>query len=215
MQYAQLLNVYHHLEKTTKRLEKTTILAQLFRQTPAHELKDIVYLAQGRVFPGWSEEKIGFSDKILIKTLAHVYGTTTTSIEKAWGATGDLGKVAQQLANKKNQQTLFNEPLTTHKVYSNIRKLARLQGTGTVNKKVQLVSELLSNATAEEARFIVSTTLETLRIGVAEGVIRDAIAEAYGLTSEEIEKANDLLVDYGAIAELAARQQLTNLTLAP
>ncbi|MDO8628763.1 MAG: DNA ligase, partial [Nanoarchaeota archaeon] len=205
MHYATLLEVYQALEKTTKRLEKATILAKLFKQTPVEDLKEIVYLAQGRVFPGWSEEKIGFSDKILIKTLAHVYGTTTTAIEKAWGTTGDLGKVAQQLATKKNQQTLFNEPLTTHKVFSNIRKLARLQGIGTVNKKVQLVSELLSNATPAETRFIVGTVLEVLRIGVAEGIIRDALAEAFNLAAEDIEKANDMLVDYGAIAELAAQ----------
>ncbi|HLD12062.1 MAG TPA: ATP-dependent DNA ligase [Candidatus Nanoarchaeia archaeon] len=215
MDYALLLATYHALEKTTKRLAKTTILAQLFKNTTPTLLKSVVYLAQGRVYPGWSEEKIGFSDQLMIKALASVYGTTPETINKHFSKLGDLGKVAEQLAKKKSQQTLFHKKLDVEKVYYNIRQLSRLEGEGTVKKKIQLVSELFSNATPEEARFITGTILENLRLGVADGIIRDAIAEAYGLTSEEIEQANDLLVDYGEIASLAAQQKLREVHLVP
>ncbi|MDO8628801.1 MAG: ATP-dependent DNA ligase [Nanoarchaeota archaeon] len=215
MQYPTLLQTYQQLEKTRKRLEKTTILAELFKKTPANLLKAVVYLAQGRVYPGWSEEKIGFSDQLMIKAMTSVYGTTPEHIHKQLSNLGDLGKVAEQLANKKNQQTLFNKPLEVEQVYHNIRQLSRLEGEGTVKKKTQLVNELLSNAQPEEARFIVGTILENLRLGVADGIIRDAIAEAYHLTPDEIEQANDLLVDYGEIAALAAQQKLQEISLVP
>ena len=39
--------------------------------------------------------------------------------------------------------------------FDNIRKLAELEGEGTVDKKISLVQELLTNASSKEIRFIV------------------------------------------------------------
>ena len=86
-----------------------------------------------------------------------------------------------------------------------------MEGSGTVDKKVSLVSELLSNAKAEEAKFIVRTVLEEMRMGVASGVLRDSIAQAYDIPVEDIEKAASLLDDYGEIA-LAAKNGIKKIT---
>ena len=58
---------------------------------------------------------------------------------------------------------------------NNLRKLAVLEGTGTVDKKISLISELLTSAKPLEAKYITRTVLEELRVGVGEGGMRDAI----------------------------------------
>ncbi|MFH1506400.1 MAG: ATP-dependent DNA ligase, partial [archaeon] len=58
-------------------------------------------------------------------------------------------------------------------------KLATLGGHGSVDQKVKLVAELISSAKPLEARYVIRTVLEDLRVGVGSGSLRDAIAWAY------------------------------------
>lgn len=205
MRYRELVNVYIELEKTTKRLEKTRILAELLKKASSKELGYLMYLVQGRVFAHGDERKIGFSSKLMIKALSRISGESSSKIEFLWKKIGDLGKIAEKLVKEKKQAVLAKKELDVEKVFTNIEKLASLTGAGTVERKVSLVAELLSHADAEEARFITRSVLEDLRIGIAEGVIRDAIAEAYDLESKEVERAFDLLVDYKEVAKIAKK----------
>ena len=53
MEYKELVKYYERLEETTKKLEKTDILSELFKESSSDELDLIVYLVQGKVFPEW------------------------------------------------------------------------------------------------------------------------------------------------------------------
>jgi DNA ligase-1 len=213
MNYGALVKVYHALEQTTKRLEKTDIIARFLQELNEQELSDLISLLQGRVFSEWDERKIGFSSKLMIKAIAQATGSSTIDVELQWSKKGDLGIVAEDLIQKKKQTTLGHRSLTTEKVITNIRKLAELEGQGTVDKKVSLVAELLSMASSEEARFIVRTILEELRVGVAAGILRDAVAQAFQKPIEEVEEAFHLKADYGEVALLAKTNKLKEATL--
>src|SRR3989344_1151452 len=176
MDYIKLTDYYQQLEKTPKRLEKTYIISHILRD--ARKEKDpepIINLLRGSVFPIWEQRKINVSEKILIKALATSTGNSRDKIEKLFAKVGDLGDVAQELTKNKKQTTLQTKKLTCEFVYKKIRDLAELEGAGTVNKKVGLISELLTSASPQEARFIVRTILEQLRVGAAGGTLRDAI----------------------------------------
>jgi len=190
MEYSILVKAYQELESTTKRLEKTKIISELLKKTNKENIKEVIYLLQGRVFPPWDERKLGMSSRLMLKIISLSTGTNVNKVEKDWSKKGDLGKVAEELIKNKKQKTLFSSKLSVQKVFTNLVKLPELQGSGTVSKKIQLVSELLTSATPEEARFITRTVLEELRIGVAQGTIRDSIVWAYlptvlGINTEE------------------------------
>jgi len=72
---------------------------------------------------------------------------------------------------------------------------------------------LLSNCNGEEAKYITRTLLENMRIGIQDGVIRDSIAQAFDKKVEDIQKANDLLNDYGEVAIKAKNNDLENIDL--
>jgi DNA ligase 1 len=215
MKYQELIKIYKKLESTTKRLEKTDIIAEFLRKINDIELENIIYLVHGMVFPQWDERKIGFSSRLLIKSIDAATGAGVKKIEEEMNLLGDLGDVAEKLIKKKSQRTLFSESLSVDKVIKNLRKLAELEGTGTVNRKVGLVAELLSNASPEESRFICRTVLEVLRIGIADGVMRDSVAKAFDQDIKDVEEAFDLLVDYGEVAKLAKIDKLKDVKIKP
>jgi len=178
MLYLKLAQVYESLEKTSKRLEKTDILSKFFKKITKKEARDLAYLVKGKVYPDWAEEITGLSSQLAIKAIQKATGISNKEIVKHWRKIGDLGEVAESMIAKKKQRTLFSAKLTTEKVIENLRKASKLEGRGTVERKLALVAELLASASSIEARYIIRTILEELRIGVAEGTIRDAITWA-------------------------------------
>ncbi len=195
MDYTELAEVYRELENTSKRLEKTKIIHKFLKKTSAKDLPDAIQLLQGRVFPQGDELVIGMSSKLLVKAIAKSMGESAEKVESLWGKKGDLGTVAEELAKNKKQRTLFSQKLTVKKVITNIKNLAGLTGQGTVNRKVDLIAELLTSASPPEARYICRTVTEELRAGAGPGILRDAIAWAYlpkvvGINAEEKSNKN-------------------------
>jgi DNA ligase-1 len=178
MQYSQLCETYEELEKNPSRLKKTEILADFLTKLKKSKDKEIVYLLQGKTFPDYSEKEFGISEKLCIKALTKASGINNKEIVSKWKKIGDLGLVAEQIIGKKKQHTLFSHKLTAQKVLDNLKKLPELEGKGTIDKKLSLVSELLTSASGIEAKYIIRTLLGQLRIGVASGTIRDSIVSA-------------------------------------
>jgi len=179
MQYSELVEVYDKLESTSKRLEKTYYISELLKKTPKKELEKIILLIQGRVFPRTEERNIGVASKIIVKAINKATGNNENRIDKEWRKLGDLGKVAEELTKNKVQFTLGKENLTVDKVFDSIRKLVEYEGNKSQERKLEIISNLLTSAEPKEAKYIVKTILEELRLGTGEGTIRDAIVWAF------------------------------------
>src|SRR3989338_4853346 len=179
MDYKVLVETYEKLESTSKRLEKTYYIAELLKNTSKEDLPKVVLLLQGKAFPNWDERKIGIASRLVIKAIAVATGISSLKIEQEWKKTGDLGTVAENIIKTKKQSTLFSQKLTVAKVFDNVRKLSEMEGSGSVERKLALISELLTSSTPKEACYIARTLLEDLRVGVGEGSLRDAIAWAF------------------------------------
>jgi DNA ligase-1 len=203
MDYSRLVEVYAELEKTRSRLEMTFIVASFLKDVPEEDLPVIMLFLFGRVFPLWSEKELGVGYKVAVKAISSVSGVTEAKIEDAIRETGDTGLAAEKVLVKKTQTTLFGGDLKVKKVYGNLVKLASMGGKGSQDKKIAYISELLSFSSPQEARYIIRTILEELRLGVGSGILRDAIAEAYGADAKLVERAYSLCSDYGEVARVA------------
>ena len=179
MQYKDLVEVYGQLEKTTKKLEKTSILSKLFKKASEEDLKYLPFLLEGKIFTDYDERELGISSKLMVKIISSTTGAETSAVENSWKEEGDLGLVAEKLLNKSKQLSLRHENLTVKKILENLQKLPEFEGKGSQDRKIQLVSELLNNSFPIEAKFIVKTVLGELRVGIASGIIRDAIVWAF------------------------------------
>jgi len=197
MQYSKLVGVYEKLESASKRLEKTFLISELLKNVPESEIQHIVLLLQGKIFPIWDESKIGVAARLILKAINVATGISVDEVEGEWKKTGDLGETAQNLIKRKKQQTLFSGSLSVKKVFDNLQRLPSVDGMGAVEKKIGLIAELLTSAKPVEAKYIVRTVLEELRVGVASGTLRDSIVWAYfekqaGFTYNEKEKSIDV-----------------------
>jgi DNA ligase-1 len=218
MKYQELVNVYEALGATTKRLEKTDILADFLKTVEEEDLEKITLMALGSVFPSWSEEEQGIGDKLVMKAVGDAVGVSVDVVEDAIRDEGDIGAAAEKLYAKKAQMTFFSQPLTVKFVYNQLRKLATISGSRSTARKISNILELLSSASGKEAKYICRTILEELRIGVGEGIIRDAISQAFDVDKAVAERAHMLTNDLGLVAKVAkleGEEGLKKLTLIP
>src|SRR3989338_7305342 len=175
MDYKKLCEVYERLEQSAKRLQKTFIISEFLKSVHESDLGAIMLLLQGSLYPAADEHKIGVASKLLARAIAVASGVSHEGIITEWKKTGDLGIVSQHIISKKSQSTLSHQKLSVRKVFENLKKLAEIEGAGTVDRKIQLIAELLTSASPLEAKYICRTILGELRVGVGAGVLRDSI----------------------------------------
>ena len=116
---------------------------------------------------------------------------------------GDLGLVAEFYSKKKKQSTLLKKTLHVKDVFEILQKIAKQEGKGSQERKLNLIVHLLVSASPKEALYLTRTLLEELRIGIAEGLVRDAISKAFEIPVKIVENAWFLYPDYGEIARIA------------
>tara|TARA_Y100000034_G_scaffold100945_1_gene124862 strand:+ start:3930 stop:5654 length:1725 start_codon:yes stop_codon:yes gene_type:complete len=205
MDYSKLAEVYTQLEGTTKKLEKRDIVADFFKICPAEQLPIVALLVQGRIFPNWAETELGVAENIMVKTLAKTAGLPEKEIKQEIRKFGDLGEGAEAVFEKKKQATLAYKKLTINKVYENLIKIPEQSGSGAIELKVALLSELLSSATPKQAKYVVRTVMQEMRVGVGEGIVREAIALAFNVEPGLVEKAHNVTNDFGEVAKIAKK----------
>ncbi len=204
MRYTTLAEAFEKLENTPSYLEKNSRIVNLLKSTPAEEMERVVLLLLGKPWPAYVSKETGVGLQQLKKAVAQASGYSPPDVDKLMNQVGDLGEVARQLWGKKKQVTLFTEQLTVKKVFDNIKQLPEITGEGSVDRKIASIAELLTSSAPLEAKFIVRTVIGDLRIGVAEGRLRDAIASAFGVKPEIIEHAYMLTTDYSIVAKAVA-----------
>lgn len=189
----------------------TSIVADFLRDVPGDELQQTLLFLMGKIFPAWSERELGIGGKLVIRAISKVSGAKEGDVEDRIRETGDIGLAAESLLVRKAQTTLFSEKLTTRRVYNNMERLADLTGKGSQEKKISYIEELLSFAEPVEARYVVRLILEELRLGVGEGIVGDAIAQAFNVDSKLVEHSYSLCSDLGEVAQIAKQEGNTGL----
>jgi DNA ligase-1 len=224
MLYSKLCDVYEKLESTTKGLEKTSILAEFLKEIKSEP--QTIYLIQGRFFADYNEKETGISEQLAIKAISKASGNSEVQVVQEFKKTGDLGKTAEIVMQKGKQQTLFSQKLTTQKVLDNLRKLPETDGKGAVDRKFGIVIELLNSASPKEAKYIIRTILNDMKVGIGNGLLRDSIVEfafhPKDITEKKekieiIQAALDKSTDFAEVFEKASmgEKELEKITLEP
>jgi DNA ligase-1 len=202
MDYSELVSVYEEVIATPAKLEKTAILSEFLRRVSPDLLRILPHLITGDIFAEWDVE-LGVGPGLLYNSIAFVTGVHKKELEDSIREHGDTGLAVKELFERKPQTTLFSEKLSVEGVYESFKKIAAAAGKGAQDKKTKYLSDLLSNAEPIEAMYLVKTVLSELRIGVAEGLLRDAIASAFDLERSVVERAIMLTNNIGIVAETA------------
>ena len=171
------------LEDTTKRNEKIRLISQVLKSVRSDDVPFVTLFLAGKPFPEADPRVLEIS-----------YATLSS-------------------AGRKVTQTLLTEnsrPLTLSEVFATLDKLAVVKGAGSKEKRLALLGMLINRSTPLEMEYLSRMLLGEMRIGVVEGVLLDAIAEASGVPRPVVRRAHMLHGDIGDVAKVA----LTNGTAA-
>nr|MDO8082719.1 ATP-dependent DNA ligase [Candidatus Freyarchaeota archaeon] len=211
MKFSIIADFYEKIEETSKRLEMTDLLVQLFKQTPNELIDKVVYLTTGRLYPLFVPIELGLAEKLAIRSVAMASGNKVDEVEENLKKTGDLGEVTEQILKSKKQKSLQQKPLGVLDVYETLDKIAKSTGSGSVEAKLKLLSRLLLDGTPKEAKYIIRMVIGALRLGIAEYTVLDALAVTY--TGEKgnrpiLERAFNISSDLGFVAKTIATEGL-------
>ena len=207
MEFSTLAEIFQRMEKTSKRIELTDILVELLKKTPKEILPNVVYLLQGIIRPNFEGVELGIAEKLAIHAISKSSGLSIKKIEDDYREGGDLGLTASNILKLKTQTTFTIEKITVERVYDTLFKIAKLEGKGSQDLKIKYISSMLNDATPVEAKFVMKILLGTLRLGVAENTVMDALAIAFTgkkENKEEIENAYNVSSDLGKVSLVVA-----------
>nr|WP_232212271.1 ATP-dependent DNA ligase [Candidatus Nitrosopumilus koreensis] len=206
-----LADAFNKMESTRKRLELTQYLVELFEKTPQDVISKIVYLLQGKLRPDFEGIELGIAEKLAIRAISKSSGIPVKKIEDEYRKSGDLGHAATIILEQKTQTTFLVEDITVERVYETLFKIAKSEGNRSQDMKMKYISSLLNDASPLEASFILKILLGTLRLGIAENTVMDALAMAFSGNKENrkvLEHAYNVSSDLGKVAEILAKEGL-------
>ncbi len=181
--FKELAQLCKSLEGTTKRKEKTALIAEFLRTLDESEIKPAILLIIGSVLPE----------------------TDDRSLDVGW-------KTIRKVMDRKGQTTLFRRELTVTDVYDTLIEVADSEGQGSRTNKVRLIERLFADADPLESEFLVRIIFREMRIGVNEGMMMEAVAETVGVDSRIVRRALMMTGDIGKVAEEAVLRGEEGLT---
>ncbi|MCL4366649.1 ATP-dependent DNA ligase [Patescibacteria group bacterium] len=211
MTFAKLAEYLDRLEETSSRLSLIDILAELFNEAKDEEIKEIVYLIQGRVAPFYEPVEIGMAEKSVAAAIAQAYGVEKEEVLSSFGQIGDLGKVAQNL---NSQAKITDSHIAVKEVFAQLLQIARTSGEGTVDKKLNILSDLLKQINASSAKHLARIPLGTSRLGIGDPTVLDGLAKARAGGRENrkiLEAAYNKTSDLGLIAQTLCQNDLKSV----
>jgi DNA ligase 1 len=215
--FSCLVSVFEEMEQTTSRLILTDHLVSLFKKTPSNIIDKVIYLIQGKLHPDYEGIELGIAEKMALRALSQSSAAEIDSILQLYRQTGDLGDTAWKIMGSKNQDnaTLFSKSkMTVEHVYATLDKIARTTGTGSQALKIRDISSLLSDSTPREARYIMKLMMGTLRLGIADYTILDALAVAFTRDKSNrkiLENAYNLSSDLGTLSKILATKGIESV----
>ncbi len=214
MDYSLITDSYQKIESTTKRLEMTDHLVELLKRTPKDVIAKVVYLTQGKLYPDFVGVEMGVAEKLAVKAVARASGQRESVLTNELQKSGDLGETSEKALLNRKQSTFFSKKLTVEQVYASLEKMAKISGSGAVDTKLALLSGLLTDASPQEAKWLIRTVTGNLRLGLADMTVLDALAIAYGGGKETrglIERAYNISSDLGRVASVVAESGIEGI----
>jgi DNA ligase-1 len=165
----------------------------------------VCYLCQGLIAPEFAGVDLGLAEKLAIRAVATVTGTTAEQAAASVRTAGDLGMAAEQLLTATAADRVSSLLVTT--VVDTLHQIAAAEGPGSQGRKLDLLAGLLAQATPLEARYLLRLVTGNLRLGIGTPTILDALAQVYAggrAARPVLERAYNICCDLGKVAAALA-----------
>jgi DNA ligase-1 len=180
---------------TTKRLEKAAILGAYLTRLDDADLPIAARFLAGRPFPAHDARTLNVGGAALIAVVCTLAGLPPEDYGALHVRHGDIGDVAAEVLPA--TPAIPGAALTLAGVGAAYDEIAATTGT---LAKTELLRNLVARATPAEARYLIKVATGEMRTGVKESLIEDTLARLYTQPLADVQAANMLLGDIGAVA---------------
>ena len=210
MEFAAFADYAAEIEAESADLETVSLVADLFA-TADVDLGTVARFAQGRVYPAHDSTTLDIGPSLCYAAIARAAGHNVApdDVEQKVAEIGEIGAVAASY-DFGGQQGLGafaggggTDGLTVGDVDAELRTLAAAAGDGSQDRKLDILFGLFNRCDPDEARYLARIVLSEMRIGVGEGTVRDAVAEAFDVPVDAVARALQVTNDYGHVAVVA------------
>lgn len=203
MKFFEFSKCLEKLEITSGRINMTKLLATLFQRAESDEIDKICYLTLGRLTPLYKSVEFNIAEKMMFRILGRAYRVNEKRVIKRYKKLGDIGFVAQELATQQETKKHLGDNFSVVEVFAKLFEIATASGTGSQEKKIAWMAEILSQLDPLSVRFVARIPLGKLRLGVAGKTLIEALS--WMLVGDkslksEIERVYFIYPDVGKIA---------------
>lgn len=197
MKFIKCVQFIEALEQEPSRTAMTKILAQLLEECSPVDAQMIAYLSMGSLFPAYKDQQFNIAQKGIISIIASLIGWSEEETQAYIKKTGDAGVVVREKWQGGDQG------LTLHQVYESLVKIAEIAGTGSTEKKLKALVDLLQQLDNLGAKFVVRIVTKTMRLGFSDMTFLDGLSwmlagnKSY---SKKLEHAFNICADLGLVA---------------
>ncbi|EMA71609.1 ATP-dependent DNA ligase LigA [Halorubrum distributum] len=197
------------------------------RDGSTDDLPVVVRFLLGRVFPAHDTRTLDVGPALCREAIARAAGQNVSAadVEDRLAERGEIGAVAAEY-DFGGQRGLAafgsgRDALTVAALDEELRDLAAESGDGSESRKRDALFGLFTRCSPSEAAFLARLVLGEMRLGVGEGTVRDAIAEAFLAPDETPDPGDDsggasesdapgLVASEDAVAAVERALQVTN-----
>ena len=211
MDFDKLANIYEELENTASGNKIREILANFFKEVSKDDIKIISYLTLGQIASDYQSVVLNLAEKMVLKSISIAGGAESGRVRKILKESGDAGLVAEQIMKTKPMTLVPVGKLTLDEAFQGLHKIAETSGAKSQDLKINTLAAMLQKCNGKSAKYLVRVALGTLRMGVAEMAVLDALAMAFTGDKQNkkiLENAYNICPDVGIIAETLAKKGL-------
>jgi len=200
--FGAFTTVCGRIAAVTGKLKKREILAAYLASLSEEDLETAVRFLAARPFPreeGIRAASVGWS--LIRQALLDLSGLTLAQLRQVSASQADAARTTYLILQGRTTPELRS----LAEISEFFGELAREKGQTAKLRRLRVV---LSGLTPGEGALVVGILTGDLRIGLKEGLLEEAIADAFGRDPAEVREANMLLGDLGETARLARAGRL-------
>ena len=190
---------------TPATLEKTRILAAYLRTLGDDDLRRAAVYMSGRAFPPSQRRTLGLGWSTASKVISSLSGRDEEQLGLIFRKHSDMGDWAGEAL----EGSTLPEAVTLQDFEAALEKIRTARGAA----KAKPLEDLLRRLDPQAARFAVKIISGELRIGLSEGLVEAAIAEAFGVPITQVKRVHLVTGDIGETAVRCKRGEFDASTI--
>lgn len=198
MKLSELAEIYDAIAGARSDPKRAAILAELFGELDEKTLRAVAHLTAGELVDSKREDVLGIGPGTVRDALAHLAEVEPAAIEDELKTTGDMSAVAARVVDG-------DDTLTVADLWTRANRMVK-RG----EDRRAFLEYVYAGTSANGARYVTRMVLRQMRIGAGFGTLTRAIASAFDVPEDEVQRVYALSNDIGLTAA-AARRGLSSM----